>query len=813
MLHSWRLTSVTALLALIAGAASAQSTLDAPAAAASRVRPSSLTIAYSQYLWPKVGGIATVYYLIDPASDPNAKSKITSAIGIFNADFPNVIRWRALPSGSNANYVDINLSAADLSGVCEANEGYEAIKGQPMTGSTNCTLGTILHEMGHVIGLWHEQSRPDRASYIDLYYRNVIKGSWSNFLVAADDAQTIGAYDYASVMQYIPFAFSATGGPVIETIPAGIPLGGYAGVPALATSAPAMPSFDYSAGDKEAIERLYGAPPTSITVTSNPVGLSVIVDGVTVTTPQTYSWPLYSSHTLDVPSEVQTLAGAVLNSNPLATTTFYYTYGRWNDSTAQAHTITVTPGDGSLPFPVTAPQLATYSANFIQLVPYTSSISPASSGQIAVSPAPQAYPGVTGEFFVAREQVTLTATPASGWAFYEFNNSPFWLPGGLGANPKTFYVPDTGNPVATTVEFSNTPVYKVDVQPETFSANMAAYVDGGFVYTPKNFSTPYDSSWTAGSSHSLNIAATQLPYSVNSRYDWASWSDGGAISHAIMLPSKSTKYTATVTREYQPATNFNFNPCGGTAMIAPSSGDGFYPWGQELSFTAAADSGWTFAGWTNDVTGTSNPAMLTADGETLVFANFNTVATPLTLTRLTPSSAAVGSAGFDLKLTGTGFSPTSVVFADGRYPTVTYVSPTTLRVRIPPGDLKKLGGFQVYVENFPTGSTGCAVFAYQTFLVGGAGAPAATPTFSPQGGAYSTAQMVSIGDAITEPTPTIHYTTDGSTPTADSPVYSAAITVGSSETLQAVAVVSGYTTSAPAVATYSIGSQASTPGH
>ena len=70
--------------------------------------------------------------------------------------------------------------------------------------------------------------------------------------------------------------------------------------------------------------------------------------GATVTTPQTFAWPMFSSHTLDVPAEVQMQSGYILNSpggnNPA---TFYYTYGRWNDSTVQAHSITVTPGSGA----------------------------------------------------------------------------------------------------------------------------------------------------------------------------------------------------------------------------------------------------------------------------------------------------------------------------------------------------------------------------------------------------------------------------------------------------------------------------------
>ena len=53
-------------------------------------------------------------------------------------------------------------------------------------------------------------------------------------------------------------------------------------------------------------------------------------------------------------------------------------------------------------------------------------------------------------FWVARQQATMTATPNAGQNFYAFINGPFWLAGGLGANPKTFYVPDSGLAINTT---------------------------------------------------------------------------------------------------------------------------------------------------------------------------------------------------------------------------------------------------------------------------------------------------------------------------------------------------------------------------
>ena len=78
----------------------------------------------------------------------------------------------------------------------------------------------------------------------------------------------------------------------------------------------------------------------------------------------------------------------------------------------------------------------------------------------------------------------------------------------------------------------------------------------------------------------------------------------------------------------------------------------------------------------------------------------------------------------------------------------------------------------------------------------------ASPRFSPAAGTYTSVQSVTISDSTQGAT--IYYTTDGSTPTTSSTEYTAAISLGSSETINAIAAASGYSNSEVATAAYTI---------
>jgi Malectin domain/Legume lectin domain/Chitobiase/beta-hexosaminidase C-terminal domain/Fn3 associated len=85
-------------------------------------------------------------------------------------------------------------------------------------------------------------------------------------------------------------------------------------------------------------------------------------------------------------------------------------------------------------------------------------------------------------------------------------------------------------------------------------------------------------------------------------------------------------------------------------------------------------------------------------------------------------------------------------------------------------------------------------------------APTAKPTFSPVAGTYTSAQSVTLSDA--SPTPTIYYTTNGTTPTHSSTKFTVAISVSSTTTITAIASSPGLSDSPAVTATFTINASA-----
>ena len=86
----------------------------------------------------------------------------------------------------------------------------------------------ILHELGHSIGFFHEQNRPDRNENVNVFYDNIDYGipheEFEAFTSIYFENHGL-PYDYNSIMHYNGDQSSSNGNPTIEAHDKDIPVG------------------------------------------------------------------------------------------------------------------------------------------------------------------------------------------------------------------------------------------------------------------------------------------------------------------------------------------------------------------------------------------------------------------------------------------------------------------------------------------------------------------------------------------------------------------------------------------------------------
>lgn len=71
-------------------------------------------------------------------------------------------------------------------------------------------FGIVVHELGHVVGFWHEHTRPDRDQHVQIIGKNIMAGQEYNFnKLTKDEVNSLGlAYDYDSILHYATNTFA-----------------------------------------------------------------------------------------------------------------------------------------------------------------------------------------------------------------------------------------------------------------------------------------------------------------------------------------------------------------------------------------------------------------------------------------------------------------------------------------------------------------------------------------------------------------------------------------------------------------------------
>ena len=515
-------------------------------------------------LWPD----RTIPYTIDANVPASVRQRIMDAIAHWNDRTVLTLT----PRTSQEDFVRFQMTDV---GQCRATLGKQGGE-QGVKLLVACDLQAVIHEIGHAVGLQHEHQREDRNEYITHYPERIRIGIADQY---SPTAPSIGPYNYASIMHYSEFQSSAVNTePIFETIPPGM-LMRQRDVP--------EGQQGLSTGDIDAVARLYGVPPTGITLSTNPPGLDLVVDGIRVTSPRRYQWAQGSRHVIEAPLAQQ-------SSQPGER----YLFGRWSDGGNRSHTITADP------------EATWYEANFIVQQKVDLEVNVVGGGFAPESEIVGVRPPSADGYYTRRSPIEVWADPAAGGRdalglrFSRWFTGWFFKNGGPSSNPIRFLVSRNVKSIQAT--FARIPTFRLTTNVDL---PVEASVDG------RNRRLPMDvfictGGWTgcpisAGETIAVNVQELQPDrYRSGVRYRFQRWSDGEPRSHSYLVPvgvaASGVELKLHVGKEFELKTR---SVGEGAIEITPASADGYYADGARVNLQASPADGWKFVSWNRDLDG------------------------------------------------------------------------------------------------------------------------------------------------------------------------------------------------------------------
>lgn len=212
-----------------------------------------------------------------------------------------------------------------------------------------------------------------------------------------------------------------------------------------------------------------------------------------------------------------------------------------------------------------------------------------------------------GGVYEENSTATIEAVPENGYEFVEWNDH-------VTTNPRTVTVTSDLSFVAT-------------FQPSTFEISVVANpAEGGQV--------------SGGGEYQYDQMAT-LTATANLGYQFVNWNDGNVNATRQVRVSGNAAYTANFTQE-----EYQINITVSNAAYGTATGSGVYHYGDMVTATATANSGFRFVQWSNGVT--ENPYTFEATGSLTLnaeFANAEVQFYTVTTTSANPDMGGVSGSG------------------------------------------------------------------------------------------------------------------------------------------------------------------------